>query len=325
MEKKISVIVPVYNVDTYLRECIDSIINQTYNNLEIILVDDGSTDNSKIICDEYAQIDNRIIVIHKENSGLSDARNEGINISSGEFITLVDSDDKIALDMIEYLYNLADISNCDISVCQRLLINEEGYPIPYKIKRTESKLITGRNQCMESFFKESYIDTVAWGKLYRSSLFKDIRYPTAKYHEDDFTTYKLIAKCQVISIGFEQKYYYRIRKGSITNSNFSPRHLDLIKAKEEQYEFVRREYPKLKKIVEGGIVYASNKCLLKIIKSSINYTPFLNEIRNKYKIHIKSYLLGKYSLMGKFFAILGSICPELLITILRKIYHYRNN
>ena len=150
----ISVIVPIYNVEQFLRPCVDSILNQTYSNLQIVLVDDGSTDSCPTICDEYASQDDRIFVIHKSNGGLSEARNVGIDIARGSYITFIDSDDVIAVDMIEYLYALLRISNADISVCQRADIDEAGVDIAVHKKMLKEDYILSNNKaCMRDFFE----------------------------------------------------------------------------------------------------------------------------------------------------------------------------
>ena len=164
MNPLISVIVPVYNVEKYLNKCVDSIIHQTFTNLEIILVDDGSTDKSGPFCEKYAALDQRVKVIHKTNGGLSDARNKGIEKATGDFVTFIDSDDFIELDMIEYLYRLLCQAEADISVCQRNEI-EEGSNRKKAHLIVKYEIIVGNKNCMKAFFECPGIDTIAWGKL----------------------------------------------------------------------------------------------------------------------------------------------------------------
>lgn len=196
MEELISVIVPIYNVEKYLNKCIESIINQSYSNLEIILVDDGSKDSSGIMCDSYILKDKRIKVIHKENGGLSDARNVGLDKAKGEYIVFIDSDDWIDEKMIEILYNIIKKNNSDISICDYFLAyNEE-----IQTQKEDIEIINLSNiEALKTIYDKDLgvCMIVAWNKLYKRNLFKDdIRYPYGKIHEDEFTTYKLLYKAK---------------------------------------------------------------------------------------------------------------------------------
>ena len=211
MKARISIIVPVYKVEKYLVRCIESIRRQTYSNLEIILVDDGSPDLCPYICDEYAKKDKRIVVIHKENGGLSDARNAGIEIAKGEYIGFIDSDDYIHQNMYESLLktlieNQADIVVCDVEKVydERQMIRDEG--------KFGTQLYTGIQAVENIFDADLYLrSVVAWGKLYKKSLFDDVRYPEGKINEDEFTTYRLFYKSNRV-IYIDQKYYYYFQR-----------------------------------------------------------------------------------------------------------------
>lgn len=220
----VSVIVPVYMVEEYLSSCVDSIVNQTYKNLEIILVDDGSPDNCGKICDEYAQIDSRITVIHKENGGLSDARNAGIKTASGHYITCVDSDDYIAVDMVENLYNSIVKYDADISICctKKTANRDEDL---YKETAFDVKLMSPDQAIEEGLYNTSF-PLSAWGKLYRRKLFEDIEYPVGKLYEDLFTTYKLFLKAKKIVYYSKVGYFYYYRSNSIVATSFREAHLD---------------------------------------------------------------------------------------------------
>jgi glycosyltransferase involved in cell wall biosynthesis len=186
MEKDlISVIIPIYNVGDYLKKCVNSIINQTYKNLEIILVDDGSTDKSGILCDEFAKKDSRIKVIHKQNGGLSDARNCGIEASSGKFIAFIDSDDFIAPDFYEYLLSLQKENNADIAECNFIRVYEEKQDeFEFPIKKENIILKTDGVGALFLFMSDddeiSTNSVVVWNKLYNKKLFEDIRFPVRK-------------------------------------------------------------------------------------------------------------------------------------------------
>ena len=208
--KKISVIVPIYNVENYLNRCIDSIINQTYKKLEIILVDDGSPDNCGKICDEYAKKDSRIKVIHKENGGVSSARNAGLNIATGDYIGFVDGDDWIELDMYEYLLGLSIKYKADISRCSFVYNDNIGNISKENIKiiKNEDALIN----CINGNFEEG----VVWNKLYRRFIFQNIRFEPNIIFEDvliNYYVYKLNISMVISNIC---KYHYLRRQDSIT-------------------------------------------------------------------------------------------------------------
>lgn len=322
MNPLISVVIPIYNVEIYLKQCIESVIRQSYNELEIILIDDGSTDNCLAICNRYALEDNRIKVIHKQNGGLSDARNIGISVSTGEYITFIDSDDYIECDMIKYLFDLLQKTNADLSVCQKLNVRENGNIIKEKINVREY-VLENNYECMKNFLSEKYINTVAWGKLYKKDLFFSIRYPYGKYHEDVYTMYKVIALCNRICVGSQQKYFYRIRSGSITSSTFSIKHLDAIEGKIQQKDFLQKNYPKLIKFGYSGIIYAINQCIFKM-PINFEYSEAGSEIDisewTKYYRHYSIYYLtGKSSIKGKIFTIISCINIKISIGLL-KIY-----
>ncbi len=303
----ITVVVPVYNVEQYLKECIESLCQQTYNNLEIILVDDGSTDQSSEICDSYQDTDSRIHVIHQKNGGLSDARNTGIQASHGNFITFVDSDDVCGLDMISYLYQLLSSHNADLSVCQRCLIDETSKPKKVRYQSVEDSIILGNYNCMKDFLTNPRIDTVAWGKLYKTELFDSVRYPYGKYNEDVFTTYKIIAKCNCIAIGSGRLYQYRVRHASIMQSGFSKKHLDGIEGACIRADFIKSTYPDLSVYANAKIIYSVNQCVLRIASDkkleSYRCKELIATLQKYYRSYEKDYLRGPGSIAAKLFSI----------------------
>lgn len=252
-ENLISVILPIYNVSDYLDRCMKSVINQTYKNIEIIMVDDGSTDDSALKCDEYKEKDDRIVVFHKENGGLSDARNYGIKRASGDYITCVDSDDFVDLDYIEYLYSLITKYNVKMSICQHRVLYSNG-----KVKEfgKSGKEVLSSKKCLERMLYHDVIDTSAWAKLYDRSLFSDVEYPKGKLFEDIGTTYKLMLQCNNVAVGYESKYNYIIRRDSIVNCSFNPKKFDLLEMTDKMADDVLKLYPDLKKAVLRRQVYA---------------------------------------------------------------------
>lgn len=242
----ISVIVPIYNVEKYINKCIDSIINQTYKNIEIILIDDGSTDSCCKICDEYEKKDNRIKVIHQENAGLSEARNAGIKVSKGEYLAFVDGDDYILEDMLQYLYDLINETNSEISVCNFIRYwGDDKQLVEYDIAR--EKIVLNKIQALKEILKNDLLKSFAWNKLYKKSVFEDVRYPKGMKMEDVATTYKLISNSEKIVIGKMPKYYYVQREGSILSTNSTSMYIDYYKAVLERYKFLKERYPSLKK------------------------------------------------------------------------------
>lgn len=311
--KLITIVIPIYNVEKYLNHCIESVVNQTYTNLQIVLVDDGSTDLCPQICEEWKLKDSRIDVIHQKNGGLSVARNSGIDIAKGEFISFIDSDDFVDKDYIEYLYKLLEVTNADMSVCQRRSIDESGKVI--ETHQINDKVIKGNSNCMLSFLRDNDIDTVAWAKLYRTLLFEKIRYPEGKYHEDVFTTYKLIAQSDRISVGGLAKYNYLIRKNSISNQCFLPKHLDSIEGKQIQQKFIEEHYPRLISYANKDIIYACNNVLLKMMNSNGNYLKYLLGIQKLYRKYEIDFLKGNSSMKAKAFSVFAYINSRILVKI----------
>lgn len=238
MSPLISVIVPIYKVEPYLQRCLDSVVNQTYTNLEIILIDDGSPDNCPQICDDYAAKDNRIVVIHKENGGLSDARNVGLDICKGEYISFIDSDDWVADIYIESMVKAILDNNADMAVVnfKRSPYALNFYPPSLICTKTE---ILEHIQAVEKLWSsEETIFVTAWGKLVKASLYKNIRFPKGFVHEDVYTSYKLLYFSQKTIFLDAPLYYYFQREGSIM-SEAKPDSLRLLKAKVERYLFFK--------------------------------------------------------------------------------------
>lgn len=263
-KEKISVIVPIYNVEKLLCRCIDSIRNQTYRNLEIILVDDGSLDKCGDICEDYVEKDSRIRVIHKYNGGLSDARNIGIEFASGKYICFVDSDDWLDLDMIELLYKVcidrqADIVECSYRNIYRDYIQEE---TRCTAEITEADSIFA----LEGMLDWKYFKPVAWNKLYKRSVIGDIRYPVGKIHEDEFTTYKYFYNAKKLVYVDVSKYNYdRTRTDSITGTGFKEGTIDACFAFRERVDFFRENHidtliRKMNDIYCYQVLYYSYQC-----------------------------------------------------------------
>ncbi len=216
----ISVIVPVYNVEQYLEKCISSIIDQTYRNLEIILVDDGSTDQSGALCDEFAQKDGRIRVIHKENGGVADARNVGIEACNGEYVSFVDSDDYIHPEMLAKLYDSLKQFGADVSICQYFLVDENG-GITYGVSFHDFVpygVITGDQALQKLLYNKSGYFVVVWNRLVKKKLFSQVRFPLDRAYEDEYVAHRLFGQCEKVICIQDALYYYLQRPNSIMSN-----------------------------------------------------------------------------------------------------------
>ena len=318
----ISVIIPVYNVEEFLERCIKSIIEQTYKNLEIILVNDGSTDSSGKMCDIYEKKDKRIKVIHKKNGGLSDARNVAIDICKGKYITFVDSDDFVFKKYIENLYTSLKENDADISTCSYIEFSSE-------VKHIETKpanIVYNNILALENMLYQKNVTTSAWAKLYKKTLFKNIRYPKGKICEDLDTTYKLFSKSKKIVITNKKDYFYFQRPNSIINSKFKLARLDALDFAIEETKFIKIKYPSilnsaknrefmeaifiLEKIPLKNLNEKYVKKIKKIIKT--NRATVINDNKSKfiYKIYALISYFGIYFL--KIFLSTKTIIRKLL-------------
>lgn len=245
--KKISVVIPVYNVEKYLSECLDSVVNQTYKNLQIILVDDGSTDFSGKICDVYAEKDNRITVVHQKNAGAGAAKNTGLELIDGDYFSIIDSDDYIELDMYEKMVNSLEKYNADIVQClfRNVYVNDS-FDRKYKIKGNYPKLLTSKSFLKEYLYDWKY--AIFANKVFKSSLLKEIRFPVGRKIDDEFFTYKLVCNAKKVVNIDNILYNYRMRKTSVMNENDTDRLIyDRIDCFIERYNYVSDIYPSLKK------------------------------------------------------------------------------
>lgn len=239
---KVSVIIPVYNVKDYLETCIKSVINQTFRDYELILVDDGSTDGSGILCDLWKQRDRRIRVIHKENGGLSDARNKGIDVAKGDYLTFIDSDDYVNPEYIRYLLDIAEKNDAEISMCKFQIVYDSDYIQKDQIQ-DHLEVISGRDAVIRRFINQDVQFVTAWAKLYKSSLFKEYRYKYKKYHEDEYLTFKLLFESKKVVRSDLMLYYYRQRSNSIMGQ-MKKIHPHLIEAQAEAFRYFEEKKDK---------------------------------------------------------------------------------
>lgn len=308
----ISIIIPVYNVEKYLERCVNSVLKQSYNDLEIILVDDGSTDNSGKICDRFKKKDDRIIVIHQRNQGLSAARNIGITKANGEYIAFVDSDDYILDDMYETLYKNLIKNDADISICKYQCVSEN-QKIDFSLD-SNNIIIMDKVKAMNELLLDKTITNHAWNKLYKKDIFNNTKFPIGKKFEDIGTMYLLFEKAQKIVYQDTTQYIYINRDGSILH-NKNPQLLqDYISSINSRYEYLLKRYKseyeemlnynllfviiqyhiiaigqKQKKMYYSNLTVNEYKKLLKIAKN----TKIVKKLKLKYKLFLCLLLLSR--------------------------------
>lgn len=297
MEKeKISVIVAIYNVENYLSKCIESILNQTYQNLEIILIDDGSSDRSGDICDDYLRRDSRIRVIHRENRGIAYTRNEGLDVAKGDYITFVDSDDYIHPQMYELLMEKLHEQNADIAACDYCEISENDIPTvrDLQVENIIIDTIETRQEKKKYIYLDKYVDALlVWNKIIKRELWDGIRCPKDKIYEDETITFRTLHNAKKIVYLNEKLYYYirRNAKSSITTTTFSEKRLFRLDALEVRLDYYieKKEWEYL---AEAFFVYKTDfLVILKHIENSEEYTiAILRPYLKKYRQYCKKYL-----------------------------------
>lgn len=282
MEDKISVVIPVYKVEKYLDECLESVVNQTYKNLEIILVDDGSPDNCPKMCDEWARKDDRIKVIHKENGGLSDARNAGVKVSTGKYLSFIDSDDYVEKNLYEVAIEKLKDNNAQIFVFGRSYLygnNKESN------SNKKIELIMNSEEALDKMNIFQYYDVAAWDKIYKRDLFENIEFPKGKLCEDWYTTYKVIDKADKVVFNSTPLYVYRQRSNSITHSNVAKINREPLYASKEVLEFIKEKHPN---IVQNAISKYVVSCI-GVYNNYLYYTKDTDKEKKEILEIVKNY------------------------------------
>ena len=290
---KVSIIVPVYNVEDCLSYCVDSLRQQTYKNIEIILVDDGSTDSSGEICDQYAREDDRIKVLHIENGGLSNARNTGVKESSTDWIVFIDSDDYYDHRAIEYLVKLRDKYRVDLVATPVIEVrNYENSDFLGDFREKYSGKLD-RRTALEQMFYGNYVGTHSGGKLYKKEILLRFPYPNGMLYEDLSLAYEHIASCENIAVSALNLYKYYRRPGSIVNSKYSDRLLDFYKAIEWNRSYIERDYPNDKEMRRAlNVRYVFNG--LHVVHAMLSSGMYreINKIRKEYKQYFQDVMLN---------------------------------
>lgn len=301
----ISVIIPIYKVEKFLNRCVESIVEQTYNNLEIILVDDGSPDNCPKMCDNWADKDVRIKVVHKENGGLSDARNAGMKIASGEFISFVDSDDWLELNAIELMQDAIERNDCDICSFGVKMLWENGKE-KYLTKSHDEIVFESTEAILQGFLSSQIIQTV-WNKLYKKSVIEDYEFPFGKLYEDEFWSWKIMVNSNRVVCIDNYLYNYYQNDSSIMHGGAKYKPLYVAEAGNEKVGYISKHFPKLRDMACEKYLYSclflaqrslillpkadSKKTVKKIkeyIKGKLPSNQYLNSFGIKKKIRIKS-------------------------------------
>ena len=310
MEKeKISVLVPVYNAEEHIPKCIESILNQTYKNIELIIVNDGSSDKSYDIIEEYKNKDDRIIAIHTENKGVSHARNTALDNAKGSFVTFVDSDDYIDEDYIDLLYETLKKEDADISMCNCKLV-EENNKTHIKTFGIDNKIVMTNEEAVENLFYYNYMRHSPWGKLYKKEIFEGYRYKIGRQYEDLELTYKLFLKAKKLVYVPDCKYNYLLRKGSIVHSNIKESNIEAILIYTEQIlEDIKNNHKSIEKSAEFLVARHSLSLWCKVPnkkeykkylrKATQNIKKYRKRILKDDKVNRKSKILFYLSYLGR--------------------------
>ena len=261
----ISVIIPVYNVKKYLKRCMKGVMNQTYKNLEIILVDDGSTDGSAELCDEFFKSDDRVVVFHKQNGGLSSARNYGVSTANGKYICFVDSDDTVDDDYVETLHDTIVKYKVKLAICAHR-VYYAGHKTAVDMSTSESGKIDSKTILRRLLYADG-IDTSSWAKMFTKDILLKNPFPEGRNYEDAATTYRFLDSVNNVGLNSIAKYNYYVRRTSISQKPFDKSKMDLITSTKEMHDYIIDKYPELKNGAERRLMYAYLSTLRQIALS----------------------------------------------------------
>ena len=282
-EEMISVIVPIYMGEKWLPRCIEAIRNQSFQNLEIILVNDGSPDNSGRVCEEFAAIDNRIKIVHKENGGLSDARNAGIAVAAGQYIMFVDEDDYIHPDMAKILYQTMKATKADIVVCDFLPVSDEAKVEYPQITQTAEPVCFEGQEIMNQLYYRNLLTVVAWNKLYKKEVFAKHGYIKGRVHDDESAIHFILHACKKTAYIEEKLYYYVQREGSITSKRKWNYYSDTWQAYEERLAFLEENgYVQMASYTKEHMLHYA-VTYYKMLKGSPEAKEIAKEMRTVFK------------------------------------------
>lgn len=314
---KISIIVPVYNCEKYISNCINSILEQSFKDFELILVDDGSSDRSFEICESFAKKDNRVRAIHQPNSGVSRARNRGMDEAKGEYIGFVDGDDCVDKEMYERLYKNLAYNNADISICGIInyFVKKDGTTEKVRQSQVDGFWIFSGEQALKEALQSRLYSVNPVNKLFKRELFDKLRYPEGKISEDAFLIPVVISKAGKVVYDSKPMYYYLRRENSITTSNFSDRDWDVVEAYKNHLNMVSEKFPNLKKVAKFRYLWAYTYVIDKIMLSE-NSENYLKDFKKAFDF-IKKNILE--IIFNPYFSLKRKIAVIVLL-INKKIY-----
>ena len=303
----VSLIIPVFSVSDHLPRLMETVLNQTHRELEIILIDDGSTDGTGELCDDYAARDSRVKVVHTPNRGVADARNEGVKNATGEYIAFADGDDRLAEDYIEYLLGLCVDNGTDMSCCAWTL-DDHGKLSICRFRKSDPGIYRGNKEAMRALLTTLLLSSSVWGKMYKAKLFDGVRFPEGtNYYEDDATMYRLVAHADSVAIGSDSKYFYSLRDDSMIHRPFNENNLKMITVFEERCAFITEKYPELATYAKSDVLMAVNHCVIKMCDERLFDHPRIDELKPYYKRYEKDYLKGISYFPAKLFSVAAYI------------------
>ncbi len=323
----INIVIPIYNVELYLHKCVDSVLSQTYENLRVILVDDGSPDNCPAICDEYAARDKRVRTVHRINGGLSAARNSGLSMlfemtheEQGEYIAFVDSDDYVAPDYIDFLYYLMISNDVDIAQCGHYIVYST---IRHSDKNSDHTTHTLSSiQALESLCYNSLYDVTVWNKLYKLRLFQDIRFPEGRIYEDTAVAHLLADLVESVAVNMTPKYYYLQRYDSTANGMaFHEKKFQFLQAGDEMADYVTRRCPYLEQAANVKRVFVRLSTLSQMVNCNYYDKKRITEMKRQVQLYWRDVLINNQAAIRDKLGILALLLGWPVYCILWKIYY----
>lgn len=310
---KVSIVIPVYNIAEYIEKCVESVTTQSYQNLEIILVDDGSTDESPILCDNLAKTDARIRVIHQKNGGLSVARNEGLAVATGDYVVFVDGDDYLTPISVEQLLVAVLTQDCPIGVgC----FTSDAADLDTVV--LEDSFSLGARESIREILTERQFFTCAWGKIYRRDLFETILFPAGLIYEDYAVVGRLFDAAKKVAFTGAKLYYYRYTPTGITKSSFKKKHMDYFTVTDRVGEFIGQKYPELRADFERYTVRNAIAFFKKMSESGYDDFEDVKKVRSYVKKYFGRFFFGKYPLFKKMYGLLILWAPKLALKVFNR-------
>ena len=313
----VSLVIPVYKVSDYLPRLMETVLAQTHRELEIILVDDGSPDQSGVICDGYATKDSRVKVIHKTNSGVADARNAALDTAVGDYIVFADGDDYLDPDYVNYLLNLCTQNDADMACCA-WTTDENGKLTKCTFRKNEPGVYKGSHEAMRALLTTRLMSSSVWGKMFKRNLFNEVRFPAgSNYYEDDATMYRIVSQAESVAISGESKYFYTLRDDSMIHRSFNDNNFKMIEVFEKRCEFIEQNYPELSVYARSDILMAVNHCVIKMCDDRLFGHPAIKRLKAYYKRYEKDFLKGISYFPAKLFSIAAYISIPMAMRLYR--------